>query len=262
MNHQPLKGPSGMSIVREALVGVDLLGLPRALFDASRTQTVAGQTKAHVMVLPGFGANDVSTAPLRYFLSKQGFQVEGWGLGINTGGRGLAKDLSELSDRWDVDRDRPNSGEVEVPALCDQMTDRVLARSKEIGAPIALVGWSLGGYIAREVARDLPEHVSTVITLGSPISGGPKYTTVAPLFRARGLDVDWIEEEIEKRKARPITQPVSVIYSKRDGVVGWQASLDHTSPRAMHHEVNCSHMGLGLNAKVWNIVLKALEEHA
>lgn len=260
MNH-PLKSPSTLNTVREALAGLDMVGMPRALFNATRRPAQPGQ-KAHVMVMPGFGANDASTAPMRYFLAKQGYKVEGWGIGLNTGGRGLANDFSELSDRWEFDRSRPNAGEVEVPALCDLMTERVMARSKEVGAPFALVGWSLGGYIAREVARDLPEHVSTVITMGSPVSGGPKYTSVAPLFRARGLDIDWIEEEIEKRKERPIEQPVSVIYSKRDGVVGWQASLDHTSPRAMHHEVNCSHMGLGLNAGVWDIVVKALDEHA
>ncbi len=260
MSKTSLKAPSKLNLIGEAFAGIDLLGVPGALLKARQKNTRTGN-KAHVMVLPGFGAVDSSTAPLRYFLSKHGYTTEGWGLGLNTGGRGLAADLNDLSDRWEVDRNRPHAGEAEVPALCDRMTDRVQARSKDIGAPIALVGWSLGGYIAREVARDLPDNVSTVVTLGSPISGGPKYTSVAALFRARGLDIDWIEEEVEKRKARPIKQPVTVIYSKRDGVVGWQASLDDTSPNATHHEVNCSHLGLGLNAKVWSLVLDALEKH-
>lgn len=259
---QPIpKAPSRFNLMREALVAIDMVGMPAALLKASQIQP-SEKPDAHVMVLPGFGANDISTAPLRYFLSKHGFKVEGWGLGTNTGGRGTISDLSELSDRWDVDKTRPHNGEAEVPALCDRVTDRVLKRAQDIDAPIALVGWSLGGYIAREVARDLPEHVSTIVTMGSPVVGGPKYTSVAPLFRARGVDMDWIEEEVAKRQTRPVEQPVTAIYSKQDGVVGWQASLDHTSLNVEHVEVAVSHMGLGLNAKVWDIVLRALRTHA
>ncbi len=255
------KPPSRFNLLREALVAVDMIGAPAALLKASQIKP-SDKTNAHVMVLPGFGANDLSTAPMRYFLRKHGYSVEGWGLGINTGGRGIISDLDELSDRWDVDRSRPHKGEAEVPALCDLVTERVRQRAEEVGAPVALVGWSLGGYIAREVARDLPKHVSTIVTMGSPVVGGPKYTSVAPLFRARGIDVDWVEEEVAKRQTRPLEQPVTAIYSKQDGVVGWQASLDHTSLNVEHIEVSVSHMGLGLNAEVWDIVLQALHTHA
>lgn len=246
--------------MREAFAVTDMIGMPAALLQASQVKQQK-DVRAHVMVLPGFGANDASTLPLRYFLSKHGYKVEGWGLGVNTGGRGIINDLSELSDRWDIDRDRPHAGEGEVPALCDRVIERVQQRTQEIDAPLALVGWSLGGYLAREVARDLTQEVSTVITMGSPVVGGPKYTSLAPLFRARGVDVDWIEDEINKRQERPIEQPVTAIYSKTDGVVGWQASLDHTSTNVNHIEVNGTHMGLGLNARVWNIVLEALRTH-
>lgn len=259
--HSELKAPPRVNLLREALAVTDMLGMPAALFKASRMQRAAN-ARAHVMVLPGLGANDASTLPLRYFLSKNGFETEGWGLGLNTGGRGIIENLSELSDRWDVDRSRSQVGEAEVPALVDKVIERVHARAQELNTQIALVGWSLGGYIAREVARDLPDTVSTVVTMGSPVVGGPKYTSVAPLYRARGVDIDWIEEEIAKRYDRPIEQPVTAIYSKGDGVVGWQASVDHMSPNATNIEVKGSHMGLGLNARVWNIVLEALRTHA
>lgn len=256
-----LKPPSKFDLFREMFAAVDMVGMPVALMRASqkRPQPAAATP---VIVLPGLGANDYSTAPMRYFLKKHGFQTEGWGLGLNTGGRGLISNLDQLSDRWNVDKTRSNAGEGEVPALCDKMTARVMARSEALGTPIDLVGWSLGGYVAREVARDLPDHVSRVITMGSPVVGGPKYTSAAPIYAARNFDLDWIAEETEKRHDVPIQQPVTAIYSKRDGVVGWQASIDKYSPNVTHIEVNVSHVGLGLNAGVWRHVLDALSaEH-
>ncbi|RZV55156.1 MAG: alpha/beta fold hydrolase, partial [Pseudomonadales bacterium] len=151
-------------------------------------------------------------------------------------------------------------GEGEVPALIDKMHDRVKARAEALGGPVVLIGWSLGGYVAREVARDLPEHVAAVITMGSPVVGGPKYTSTAAIFRARNCDLDWIEQEVEKRFENPIRQPITAIFSKRDGVVGWRSSIDHFSPHVNHIEVNVSHIGMGLNAGVWRLVLNALEK--
>lgn len=254
------QAPSPFNLVCEAFSAVDMIGVPAALLNASRMPT--SETKrAPVMVLPGLGAGDASTAPLRYYLRKHGYDAAGWGLGTNLGGRGMVKDFDTLAERWDIDTSRPHRGEAEVPALCEAVIAAVEARAGKAGAPIALVGWSLGGYLAREVARDLPDLVSTVVTMGSPVVGGPKYTSVAPLYRARGVDVDWIAEEIDKRYERPITQPITAIYSRQDGVVGWQASIDHRSPNVDHIEVAVSHMGLGLNARVWDLVLGALKKH-
>jgi len=156
------------------------------------------------------------------------------------------------------DRDHPHVGEGEVPHMCDLMTERVKARADNLGRPISLVGWSLGGYIAREVARDLPQEVNRVITLGSPAFGGPKYTSAAALYRKRDFDLDWLESEVLKRFDTPITQPVTNIYSKRDGVVGWTAARDELSPDVTHIEVNCAHIALGLNKTVWGHVVEAL----
>ena len=75
-------------------------------------------------------------------------------------------DLSQLSDRWAVDRDHTHKGEGEVPYMCDLMTERVKARADDLGRPISLIGWSLGGYIAREVARDLPNDVGRIRNKG------------------------------------------------------------------------------------------------
>ena len=250
-----LAPPSKLNLARESLCWVDMLSLPTA-FLGTRTSV---QTAPHpVTVIPGLGAGDGSMAPLRAFLRRHGYAPKGWGLGRNMGGKGKMTDLSQLSNRWDVDRDHPHKGEGEVPYMCDVMTGRVKARVDELGRPISLIGWSLGGYIAREVARDLPHEVDKVITLGSPVLGGPKYTSAAKLYKKRDFDLDWLESEVLKRFETPITQPITAIYSKRDGVVGWTAAQDTLSPNVTHVEVNCAHVAMGLNKEIWGYILKAL----
>ena len=252
-----LTPPPKSNLARETLAVLDTIGLPWALMKSGLRKS-QGQRNYPVMVLPGFGTNDLSTLPLRYFLSRHGFTTMGWDEGINMGGKGLIDSPEDLSDRWDIERQTEYNGEAEVPALCDRITAKVQSYCQAHDTHIHLVGWSLGGYVAREVARDLPKQVISVTTMGSPVKGGPKYTSVAPLFRARKMDLDWIEREIDKRDRNPIAQPITAIYSKRDGVVAWQAMMDEVSPNFRPVEVNVSHMGLGLNARVLNIVLDAL----
>lgn len=96
----------------------------------------------------------------------------------------------------------------------------ITRKAEQQNTQFHIVGWSLGGFIAREVARDLPNAIKSVVTMGSPVFGGPKYTSVAPVFRAREIDLDWTEEEIEKRFSNPIQSPITTIFSKRDGIVG------------------------------------------
>src|SRR5262250_910225 len=96
-----------------------------------------------VMVLPGFLAADGSTAALRHYLSGWGYDTHGWGLGRNFGLR-----------RTDPDFE-------------NRLAERVGAMVRRAGRKVSLVGWSLGGVLARELARNCPEHVRSVITLGS-----------------------------------------------------------------------------------------------
>lgn len=247
--------PSKVSLLRESLSWVDMLTLPAAFLKSPKHK----RTDQHpVTVIPGLGAGDSSMMPLRAFLRRHGYAPEGWGLGVNLGGKGQISDLNQLSERWDIDRHHPHMGEGEVPFLCDRMTDRVKARADALGRRISLVGWSLGGYVAREVARDLPNEVDKVITMGSPVLGGPKYTSAVRLYKARNFDLDWLEAEVLNRFETPIIQPITAIYSKRDGVVGWTAARDELSPNVTHIEVNCAHMAMGLNKEIWEFVLAAL----
>jgi pimeloyl-ACP methyl ester carboxylesterase len=224
----PMQSPPPWSVFAEALFGWDLvrgaLGIP-ALATAPRG---AGE---RVLVLPGFAASDVSTGVLRAVLRGLGHDARGWGLGRNRG------DVRELVPR--------------VETLVARHAD-------ETGRPVRLVGWSLGGVIAREVARDRPELVDRIVTMGSPIVGGPKYTATATTFRRRGIDLDAIEAAVAERERRAIGVPLSVIYSKRDGIVSWRACIDETNPCVEHHEVAASHTGLGFSAEVLAIVARAL----
>ena len=250
--------PSRLNLLREALAGAEALTMPAALLKASGQGTA--ETKPFpVIVLPGFATVDLTTAPLRYFLEKNGYQTEGWGLGFNLGGRGLISDMSELDARWNIPSDRTDPKDGEVAALIDRFIERAVDRASFYGTKVALIGWSLGGYIARETARELPDTVASVLTMGAPVNGGPKHTSVAPLFRARNVDLDWIEAEIEKRNENPIQQPITAIYSKRDGIVSDYAALDKVSPNVRHVEVGTTHFGFGVNPKIWDIVLESLE---
>ena len=180
-----------------------------------------------VLVLPGFGFGDASTWVLRKYLRHLGYDVRGWRLGINSG---------------------------DVPRLLPVIVSLVESLARERGAMLRLVGWSLGGYLAREAARERPHLVEQVIMLGSPVVGGPKYTVAAGILRRRGVDLDAIEAEVAERSRRPLPVPIISVYSRADGVVAWEACIDTTSVRAENIEVRASHVGLGFSPDVYEIV--------
>lgn len=184
-----------------------------------------------VLVAPGFGASDASTALLRAYLRHLRYDVSGWGLGLNTG---------------------------DVAALLPHLVDRVADRAERTGQPVRLVGWSLGGYLVREVARERPDLVHCVITLGSPVVGGPKYTTVGEIYRRQGIDLDEVERAVDARAEVPIEVPVTAIYSKADRIVAWQACIDERSPLVEHVEVRSTHLGLGISPEVFEVVAQRL----
>jgi pimeloyl-ACP methyl ester carboxylesterase len=109
---------------------------------------------------------------LKSYLRLLGYRVRGWGLGRNSG---------------------------DVPDLLPRVLKRISSFSRKTQQEVRLIGWSLGGYLAREAARERPDLVHRVITLGTPVVGGPKYTVVARRFHRRGMDMAAIEAEIELR---------------------------------------------------------------
>jgi esterase/lipase len=201
-----------------------LAHLPRAL------STLRGHGDP-VLLLPGFTAGDASLWLLRAFLRRLGWDARGWGLGVNRG---------------------------DAPALLPRVVEIAERTAEKSGRPLRVVGWSMGGFLGREAARERPDLVAQVITMGTPVVGGPKYTAVAPLFESRGYDLDAIEALCESREQRAIEAPITAIYSRRDGIVAWQACIDRSSPRVEHVEVECSHFGLGFDVRVWLIVANRL----
>jgi hypothetical protein len=252
-----LRAPERSAMLRESRVLLDVarMALPLLL----RAPVARAKQRRDILVLPGFGADDRATWPLRHFLKKHGHKVEGWGLGLNRAGADIEHRLGDLSATWDITPKAVYCGEGAVPMLCDRMTEKVRARFALTGKPVTLIGWSLGGYVAREVARELPEAVEQVITLGSPVQGGPKYTAAAKYFKARGMDLDWMEREIAKREVRPIQVPITAIVSTSDGVVGLAAAIDHHSPNVRHIQVDAAHFGLCFNPSIWALVIEALQ---
>jgi pimeloyl-ACP methyl ester carboxylesterase len=120
---------------------------------------------------------------------------------------------------------------------------------------VRLIGWSLGGYLAREAARARPDLVHRVITLGTPVVGGPKYTVVARWFRR---DMAAIEAEIELRNQISLRTPVTAIYSRADAIVAWEACIDHNGSAVEHVEVRTTHVGLGFSPEVYKIIAQRL----
>ena len=186
-----------------------------------------------VMLLPGYGTNESSMRPLGRYLAYLGYDVYEWGLGRNLG---------------------------HVSQYTQSIGERVREIHEELGgAQFTLIGWSLGGVIARETARLFEAYVREVITLGTPIIGGPKYTVTAERFAEQSkLDLDEFEKEVHARNSIGISQPVTSIYSKLDGVVGWQASVDVYNAHARNIEVYSSHFGIGAHGKVWRLIADTL----
>ncbi len=230
----PLKPPSKLNTCKEIRAPFEWL---LAWGNRSRLQHVPTGDGRLLVLVPGFGADQWSMRPLKKFLSSLNYRVFDWGHGRN---RGHVAEETELLAAT-------------VAAL----------RAAHDDQQVTLIGWSLGGVLSREVARLYPAAVAAVITMGTPLIGGPKYTVAANRYaQSMHINLDQYEKEIHAINSQGIKQPVTVIYSKSDGVVAWRASLDHYNPQARNIEVQCSHLGMGVNAKVWQVIANTLASKA
>jgi len=236
----------------------------RVVFDIAgmlvrRLQPIRKKIDTHpVILLPGYGGSERAMRPLRSHLARHGIHAEDWAQGRNLAGLNIAHTLDDIGPGWDLEPLPRYRREAGVPLLCQRMTEHTRARAKALGDKVTLIGWSLGGTIAREVARDASDCVARVITLGSPVVGGPKYTVGASKLREKGVDIDWIERHVKKRDRRPIVVPVTAIISPTDGIVGYQAMIDEADNGTKHIEMNVTHLGMPVNGKVWNKIVSLL----
>jgi pimeloyl-ACP methyl ester carboxylesterase len=183
-----------------------------------------------VIVLPGFCAPDLSTVRLRNFLKRQDFDAQPWDCGTNLGPtRSILTSLERL--------------------LCD-------AAEKQ-GSPISLVGVSLGGTIAREIAKRRGECVARVVTIASPIKL-PVATPLAPLAKFASLVWDDDARGAIARVAEPPAVPLTAIVNPKDGIVDWRACIPDPAPNVEVVEIEGAHMTMASNPDVQRVVAARL----
>lgn len=172
-----------------------------------------------VLVLPGLVTSDRSTVPLRTFLKSKGFDAHGWELGRNYG---------------------------PLPGIERGMVDRIRKLADGSGEKVSLVGWSLGGVYARQLAKMLPDEVRCVVTLGSPFGGDPRATNAWRLYElTSGHKVDDRERHMGGAIADAPPVPTTAIFSRTDGICAWRACMEVEGPITENIEVEASHCGLG-----------------
>jgi len=214
----------------------------RALLEFARmqlTEVTAGTARGdgHAVVLfPGLGADHRFMDPLARHCEQLGYDVWHWGRGRNTGPEGDPVEwLASLA--------------LEIDAL-------VLPAQREV----TLIGWSLGGLYAREIAKALPHRVRQVITLGTPFARIANSTNVQWLFELMSGSSAAVDESIARRLATAPPVPTTSVYSRSDGVVAWQACVAKVSPNAENIEVESSHLGLVWHPDVLRIVADRLAQ--
>ena len=183
-----------------------------------------------VVVFPGLGAPDLTTLPLRAFLMDRGYDPHGWNLRFNFG---------------------PRKG------VLERSLEHVRNLRRTSGRKVSLVGWSLGGVYAREIAKIAPEAVRCVITLGSPFTGHPKANNAWRFYEmvsGHRLDDDVAVARV--RETPPV--PTTSIFSRSDGIVAWQCCLQAAEARAESIEVQASHLGIGMHPAAWYAVADRL----
>jgi dienelactone hydrolase len=193
-------------------------------------RTYPGDGRA-VMVIPGLFTSDLRTASLRRVLRKAGYHAHGWGLGRNMPIR------ADLLDRLDHRMD--------------------ILQNLERG-PVTLIGWSLGGLVARAYASHAPHRISGVITLGSPFSGDARHNRAWRIYElVADHKVDAPPIPVDRAVKPPV--PTYAIWSARDGIIPPKAARGEDHERDGHIEVRCGHFGFAASPDSLEAILKTLK---
>lgn len=199
--------------------GRKLLGIERALHPQP------------VMLLPGFGAHPNRMKPMAEALTQAGHEVHEWGLGFNFG---------------------PNRENFEF------LMRRVGSLARRHRAPITLVGWSLGGLFAREIARRQPASVGKVVTMGTPFSGDPRANNAWRAYQVvTGHSVNAPPIDCDFSEKPPV--PTIALWSPRDGVIHPRSACGWPHERDRAVAIRCSHLGFASDPRVIAEVLRQLD---
>lgn len=190
-----------------------------------------------VVIFPGLAADRHSIGPLTSFCEQLGYATYDWGRGLNTGPQGEV-------DGW-------------IGDLAEHVDERVAAHEEQV----SLVGWSLGGIYAREVAKILGRRVRQVITIGTPFAGTLEQNNVSWIYRMVNGQAPLLDEALMARLRTAPDVPTTSIFSRSDGVVAWQTCIqDDVGPHVENIEVEGSHCGLGWNPEVLSIIADRLSQ--
>src|SRR5689334_9689961 len=181
-----------------------------------------------VLALPGFLASDLSMAPMRRYLKELGYDAHAWNMGRNLGG---------------------------VASKREALRDLLQRIYEQTGRKVSVVGWSLGGVYARDLALQAPDMVRSVITLASPFANDVRATNATRLYEHLTGESVGDNPELEQAIAGDLPVPVTSIYSRTDGIVNWRTCLLRPSDTAENIEVHlASHVGIGVNpAALWAV---------
>ncbi len=225
--HEPIARPPLRYLALESRAGLEF-----SMYLASLPWLALGpEGDGHpVLVLPGFATSDVSTLALRRFLRRRGYHVHGWRLGRNLGPstrvvQGLAERLAALRDHH---------------------------RRK-----VSLVGWSLGGIYARELARRFPDDVRQVITLASPFRDPHANNVLFAPARPSAVERN---PELYARLRTPLQVPTTALYSKTDGIVAWRSCIEEEGAFRENVEVRSSHCGIGHHPAALRVIADRLAQ--
>lgn len=224
--------------LKEAMIGPtpDLIASAAGLLPLRKVPRGDGHP---VLVLPGFLSGDMPTWPLRRFLSSIGYHAWPWGLGLNLG----------ISNAYEYD----------IEALIEHRLKEIWMESSD--QKISLIGWSLGGVYARELARKYPKLIKDVITLGSPINGNPGETSITKLYSwvtQMQMHDPQFQEKIQQATSPVPDVPVTAFYSLLDNIVPPQCARETPGPLVQNIEVDCTHTGFGFNSLVFYLVAHRL----
>jgi pimeloyl-ACP methyl ester carboxylesterase len=183
-----------------------------------------------LMVIPGFLASDRTTLGLQRALAAAGYRVSGWGLGLNRGARrDTLQKIAERIERFGC------------------------------GTRVVLVGWSLGGIYAREVAKARPDLVRKVVTLGTPFSGDRRGNNVWRLYElVAGHQVDRPPLPGDPAEKPPV--PTLAIWSRRDGIVAPACARGKEGESDRQLELDCRHMGFAVSGRAYPKIVAAIRD--